>query len=253
MLAPMPAQKNTRQKTSQTTEKTIPITPTFEGFTAAGFDFLSALENNNQREWFQENKKTYHQSVRDPFVAFIEALSYRLEGSDLELRGSKQSVFRIHRDTRFSKDKTPYKTHAGGVLSYSGTKKDQRGILYVQFASNGGFMAAGFYQPESKLLGAIREAIAQNPKQALSITQSLTTQNLPLRATASLKRMPRGFEAHKDAEVANLLKMKGHTMRQDISPEQWKHPAIVETVAQFAHDTHPWIAFGRDAIAQMDA
>ncbi|MEM9090361.1 MAG: TIGR02453 family protein [Cyanobacteria bacterium P01_F01_bin.53] len=248
----MSAKKNTRQKTSQTKAKTIPINPTFEGFTAAGFDFLSALENNNQREWFQENKKRYHQSVRDPFVDFIEALSYRLEGSDLDLQGSKQSVFRIHRDTRFSKDKTPYKAHAGGVLSYSGTKKDQRGILYIQFASDGGFMTAGFYQPESKVLGAIREAIAQNQKQSLSITQALSAKKLPLQATASLKRMPRGFEAHQDAEVANLLKMKGHIMRQDISPEQWKRPDIVETVAQFAHDTHPWIAFGRDAIAQMN-
>ena len=162
-------------------------------------------------------------------------------------------MFRIHRDTRFAKDKTPYKTHAGGVLSYSGTKKDQRGILYVQFASDGGFMAAGCYQPESNVLAAIREAIAQNPKQALSITQALNAKNLPLQATASLKRMPRGFEAYKASEVVDLLKMKGHIMRQDISPKQWKRPDIIETVAQFAHDTHPWIAFGRDAIAQMDA
>ncbi|MEL6815403.1 MAG: DUF2461 domain-containing protein [Cyanobacteria bacterium J06598_3] len=232
--------------------KTIPASPAFEGFTTAGLDFLMALTQNNEREWFQENKKTYHQTVRDPFIAFMEALSYRLDGSGLNLRGGKQSVFRIHRDTRFSKDKTPYKDHAGGVLSYSGTKKDERGILYVQFASDGGFMAAGFYQPESKVLTAIREAIAQNPAEALAITETLAKKNLPLQATSSLKRMPRGFESYADSEAVTLLKMKGHIMRKNLTAKQWQSPKIIETVAQFAHDSYPWIAFGREAIAQLD-
>jgi len=237
---------------AKSNRKTIPALPTFEGFTTAGLDFLAALEKNNEREWFQEHKKTYHQTVRDPFIAFMEALSYRLEGSGLNLRGGKQSVFRIHRDTRFSKDKTPYKTHAGGVLSYSGTKKDERGILYVQLASDGGFMAAGFYQPDSKVLTAIREAIAQHPAEALAITQALGEKKLPLQATSSLKRMPRGFEAYADSNVVTLLKMKGHIMRKDIRPKQWQSPKIIETVAQFAQDSYPWIAFGREAIAQLD-
>lgn len=236
---------------AKSTRTMIPASPTFEGFTPAGLDFLTVLAQNNERDWFQANKKTYHQTVRDPFIAFIEALSYRLDGSGLNLRGGKHSVFRIHRDTRFSKDKTPYKTHAGGVLSYSGTKKDERGIVYVQFASDGGFVAAGFYQPESKVLRAIREAIAQNPEAALSITQALAEKRLPLQATSSLKRMPRGFEDYADSDVVDLLKMKGHIMRKSLSPKQWQSPKIIETVAQFAQDSYPWLDFGREAIAHL--
>ncbi|MEO1391929.1 MAG: TIGR02453 family protein [Cyanobacteria bacterium J06634_5] len=229
----------------------MPVSPAFEGFSPAGFEFLEALAQNNQRDWYQAHKAGYYQHVRDPFVAFIEGLSFRLEGSGLNLRGGKQSVFRLHRDTRFAKDKTPYKTHAGGVLSYSGTKKDSRGIVYVQFASDGGFMAAGFYQPESKVLRAIREAIAQDPKAVLAITHSLAAKKLPVQATESLKRMPRGFEAFKDSEAVELLKMKGYIVRQALAPDMWKSSDIIESVAQFAYDVYPWIAFGREAIAQL--
>lgn len=235
-------------------KRTAPLhkPPGFAGFTAAAFDYLAALSQNNEREWFQDHKKTYHKAVRDPFIAFMEALSFRLEGSGLDLRGGKQTVFRIHRDVRFSKDKTPYKTHTGGVLSYGGNKKDQRGIVYIQFGVDGGFMAAGFYQPESDVLTAIREAIAQNPEDALKLCQSLEKIGLPVQATATLKRMPRGFEAYKEHEISELLRMKGYIMRRDLSPELWQSPEIVEAVAQFAHDAYPWLAFGREAIATLD-
>ena len=226
--------------------------PAFSGFTPAAFEFLRDLADNNDREWFQSQKQTYHQDVRDPFIAFVEAASYRLDGSGLNLRGGKQSVFRIHRDIRFSKDKTPYKTHLGGVLSYSGTKKDTRGVVYIQFGVDGGFVAAGFYQPGSQQLGAIRTGISESPEAALDIVQTLSEQNIPLRATDTLKRMPRGFESFADSEVADLLKMKGYIIKQDLTPELWRSPAVVEAVAQFAHKAYPWLAFGREALATLD-
>lgn len=224
----------------------------FEGLSDPAVEWLKELTNHNERTWFQDNKKRYHQTLRDPFVAFIEALSYRLEGSGLDLCGSKQSVFRINRDIRFSKDKTPYKTHMGGVLSYGGTKKDQRGILYFQFSVDGGFMAAGFYQPERHILSAIRDAIAEHPKQALSILTELDERQIPLQGTESLKRMPKGFESLNDEKIAPLLKMKGYIMKRPLSLAQWTSPDIVEVVAQFAQDSHPWIAFAREAIARQD-
>ncbi|MEL6157913.1 MAG: TIGR02453 family protein [Cyanobacteria bacterium J06627_32] len=223
--------------------------PTFPGFKPAAFEFLQAIEANNNREWFQAQKQTYHQDVRNPFIAFMEAASNRLDGSGLNLRGGKQSVFRIYRDVRFSKDKTPYKTHLGGVLSYSGTKKDTRGVIYIQFGIDGGFVAAGFYQPGSQQLGAIRTAIAESPEEVLNLAKALSDRGLPLQATESLKRMPRGFESFANSEVANLLKMKGYIIRQGLTPALWRSHAVVETVAQFAHSAYPWLAFGREALA----
>jgi uncharacterized protein (TIGR02453 family) len=251
----MPAKRKTTASEASTAEVlsqfksgTFSSPPAFEGVTAAGFEFLAQLAANNDREWFQAHKQTYQQALQAPFVSFIEAMSARLEGSGMHLQGSKASVFRLHRDTRFSRDKTPYKTHLGGVLSYSGSKQDRRGILYIQFGVDGGFVASGFYQPDSEVLGAIRDAIAQSPETALSITNSLAAQQLPLQATESLKRLPRGFEAQSDPSVAELLKMKDYIMRKALSPELWQGAQVIEVVAQFAQDTYPWVAFGREAI-----
>ncbi len=98
-------------------------------------------------------------------VALIDDLTAAFAARRIPLRGDgKRSIFRLNRDVRFSKDKSPYKTHAGAVMTRSGSKKDN-GLLYIHIDPTGCFAAAGFYQPEARGLAALRKAMLAQPKQ----------------------------------------------------------------------------------------
>ena len=111
--------------------------------------FFHELAKNNDREWFEQHKAVYENEVKQPMAALITALAEELARRGLPLTGDpKRSMFRIHRDVRFSNDKSPYKTQAGAVLSRDGTK-DFQGLLYIHISPEGSFTASGFYHPDA--------------------------------------------------------------------------------------------------------
>ena len=137
--------------------------PGFTGFGAGLIPFFAELAENQSRDWFLANRPRYDRDVHVPLESLVTSLSLALAARDIPLHGSpKASIFRINRDVRFSRDKTPYKTHASAVLTRTGDKHSQ-GLLYVHAGLGRSFMAAGFHALEPDQLAAMRDAMRARP------------------------------------------------------------------------------------------
>ncbi len=108
------------------------VEPGFSGFPQEGFEFLRALRDNNSKDWFDEHRSTYKNSLRQPPCRLVEDLVIIFDSKQLQLTGDvKRSLFRINRDVRFSKNKLPYNCHVSAALSRSGSRKDSSGKFYI--------------------------------------------------------------------------------------------------------------------------
>ena len=140
----------------------------FKGFRPEANAFLTELAANNNREWFLAHKAVYEEAVVAPFRLLLADVISALAARDLPITGDPQkAIFRVHRDVRFSKDKTPYKTHAGAALSRPGGGV-HGGVIYIHVEPTGSFLAAGFWNPEREALGALREAIYTSTSQGFA-------------------------------------------------------------------------------------
>jgi uncharacterized protein (TIGR02453 family) len=132
-------------------------------FTADAVEFLSELEQNNDREWFDKNRKRYEASVKKPMVAFAAEMIGRMQVLDPQITTlPNKAVFRIHRDTRFSKDKTPYKTNAGMVISRGEKGDHMTPGLYFHFDARSVGVASGVYMLEPAQVQSMRSHLAAN-------------------------------------------------------------------------------------------
>lgn len=184
--------------------------------TKESLQFLDDLKKNNNRDWFQNNKKRYeifkkdyHQLVSD-FLDVMKPLD-----PSLELLEVKNCTFRINRDIRFSKDKSPYKAHLGVWMS-TGAKGANRAGYYVHIEKGASFIAGGFYSPEAEDLKKVRKEIAffHEDLEAILTDKNLKKEfgSLDINETNSLKSMPRGYE--KDHPAIDFLKLKSFTATQ---------------------------------------
>ena len=162
-------------------------------FTAETFAFLRQLRDNNNRDWFLANKELYERVVRDPALRFISDFGPRLAKIAPRLvadaRPSGGSLFRIYRDTRFSHDKSPYKTQIGIHFFHQSAKKAPSvpGV-YLHISPEECFTAAGIWHPDPRALARVRHAIAGRSDEWKKIRRS----TLPIEG-GSLKRAPKGF------------------------------------------------------------
>ena len=221
----------------------------FAGFGPKATEFFRELANNNERAWFLEHKAVYEREVVSPLQLLLAALISAFAERGLPLTGDpKKSIFRIHRDVRFSNDKLPYKTHAGAALTRSGLK-GSLGVLYLHVAAAECFVAAGFWNPEREALDALREAIFAQPARFLAVQAGLVDAGLPLDMSDSLTRMPRGFEDAADQPVAPALKLKSFVVRRTI---EIGSPGLVGEIVKFAEDARPLLDFGHAALTVLD-
>src|SRR3984885_13775645 len=124
----------------------------FAGFGPKALPFFKALKFHQSRELFEANRETYESAVKGPMGDLVEDVAERLRQAKIPIKGDrKSSMFRIHRDVRFSANKDPYKTHAGAVLTRSGNKNEP-GLIYFPLSPDECFLAAGFHLPESDRL-----------------------------------------------------------------------------------------------------
>ncbi|HRD83213.1 MAG TPA: DUF2461 domain-containing protein [Saprospiraceae bacterium] len=134
--------------------------------------FLSDLSLNNDRDWFHANKARYEKDVKKPFEAFVAALIERAQALDPAiLITPRQAIFRIHRDTRFSANKEPYKTHVSAIISPFGTRHKEYPGFYVQVSADKLWLGGGAYFLEKESLLKIRETIAENGEELTDIVQ----------------------------------------------------------------------------------
>ena len=133
-------------------------------FTKASFAFLNELKANNDRAWFADNKPRYEALIKDPALRLIADFAPHLKKISPHFMATPRSLFRIYRDTRFSKDKTPYKTHTGIHFRHDRAKDAYAPGFYFHVAPGDVFVGCGIWHPESKPLRAIREHMVEDPK-----------------------------------------------------------------------------------------
>jgi uncharacterized protein (TIGR02453 family) len=183
--------------------------PPFRGWPKEAFDFFAGLEANNSREWFHANRRTYDEAVRQP----LESLLAEVEGEFGEGK-----AFRPNRDTRFSKDKTPYKTNVAATV----------GGHYVSLSKDGLFVGGGAYHPERERLARIRAAIDddRSGSELAAIVDGLRGQGFDLLTEGALKTAPKGYAA--DHPRIELLRQVNLAAARQFAPARWLHTAAAK-------------------------
>ena len=166
-------------------------------FTSRTFSFLTELAANNNREWFGANKPRYEADVRDPALRFINDFAPHLHDISSRFRADPRanggSLFRIYRDTRFSKDKTPYKTHTGIHFRHEASKDAHAPGFYLHIAPEGCFMGCGVWRPAGAALRKIRESIDEDPDAWIRASTDPRFERSFELSGDSLVRAPKGY------------------------------------------------------------
>ena len=177
-------------------------------FSPEALAFLRALKRNNDREWFRARKDRYEALVRAPMIALVErlAIDFQEFAPDL-VANPKASLYRIYRDTRFSDDKSPLKTHVAAIFPCRGLPKHQGAGLYLEVAPGWVWVGGGMYAPETSQLHAVREHIAADFRRFRAIVEAPAfRRTVGALDGEQLKRAPRGFPPDHDA--ARYLKFR---------------------------------------------
>lgn len=220
----------------------------FKGFGPQTLPFFRALGFHQTKAWFDENRATYEAQIKAPFGDLIEDLAAAFAEAGIPLTGDrKSSLFRLNRDIRFSKDKSPYKTHAGAVLTRGGAK-DDKGHFYCHIAPEGCFVAAGFYYPEPTDLARLRRAIVRAPAAYENVVAGLKKAKITFADDDSLKRLPRGFEAITDPVIAAAVMKKSFIASKPIAEAAIAAPALIDELVSFGKRALPLLRWGWDAI-----
>ena len=166
-------------------------------FSDKSFTFLRGLARNNKREWFQAHKADYETHVRAPFQRLLQDLQPDLAAISTQFRADPRpvggSLFRIHRDTRFANDKTPYKTHAGARLYHQRYRETDSPSFYIHVQPGHCFVGAGIWHPEPATRTRIRHFIADNPESWRKAVHTPAFRRRFDLGGESLQRAPRGF------------------------------------------------------------
>ena len=206
---------------------------TFAAFPKKGLQFLRSLKRNNNREWFRSHQTIYETHVKKPMTELIEAMALEFDRFAPEMIASpKVSAYRIYRDTRFSKNKSPYKTHVAAVFPRADLGKHQGAAFYVHIDPTELLIGGGLYMVMPEDLQAIRNHIAENPKAFIRIVNSPQFRKLfGAISGEQLIRVPRGFPTgHPAAEYLRYKQfLASRTFEAKTAASPRFHKLIVET------------------------
>ena len=215
----------------------------FRGFGSQALPFLAALKENNDREWFAANKGIFLEELDGPFRELIGEVGGLLAASGSILAPvARNPIYRIYRDVRFSKDKSPYKTNLGAGL-HRGGEKSSPGLVYVHVEPGGSFLAAGFYQPEAPRLKLLRDAIAGGAGPFAKLIEALAAKGLALHRGDPIGRMPKGYEALADSPVAASIRMRSFLVSRPLADDDLERRDLPSVIAGFAEDASPFLRF----------
>ena len=203
----------------------------FPGFPAEGLEFLRKLKRNNRREWFQPRKEIFEATVKAPMIELVEAVNAELlKFAPDHINDPKKAIYRIYRDTRFSADKTPYKTHIAAVFPPRGMHREASAGFYFHISESQVGVAAGSYMPGPEQLLAIRNWLATN--HATFRKAVAAAKGMGKLQGSTLTRPPKGFDAAHPA--IDLLKMKQWVFWEQIDLKIAASPKVVgELVKRF--------------------
>jgi uncharacterized protein (TIGR02453 family) len=227
------------------------MSTTFAGFPKEMFGFLSDLGANNNREWFSDNKDRYERFVVAPVNGFIQAVGEFLPAiSDAYIADTRRnggSMFRIYRDTRFSRDKRPYKENVGCQFRHTAGKNAHAPGFYVHLAPGEVFIGGGIWKPDNNSLEKIRNRIAGNPEQwSDAIKDAAFSTYFGELQGESLRRPPRGF----DPGNPNIedLKRKSYIAFRHVKPQSALKPAFINEVVKAFTTAMPLMRFITSAL-----
>jgi uncharacterized protein (TIGR02453 family) len=228
----------------------IALYPPFEGFPKEGITFLKKLKKNNTREWFTAHKTEYEENVKQPMLSLIVAMKAELQQFAPDIDADpKRSMFRIYRDTRFSKDKTPYKTHAAAIFHPRGHWQNSAGF-YLHIEPGKIYLGGGMYMPDGAQLKLIRAAIAQNADEFIALVQRKQFQKRfgGKIEGEKLQRIPMGYAV--EHPMAEWLKLKQfYTMVTLEEKECYTKKFITNVVAVYS-DGLPLVRFLNNALGK---
>jgi len=233
----------------------------FRGFDRGALAFLRALKRNNRREWFQANRETYDHEILAPLRLLVEEMDVRFGRFAPEMAGDpKRSVFRIHRDVRFSKDKSPYKTHAACWFSHRnaghgvGSETHGGGAgFYFHLEPKGSLVAGGIWMPPRPSLNRLRESIAAKPagfEKAMS-APVFKRRFGQLSEEAMLTRLPRGFAPGHPAE--RWLRYQSFTIHAMLSDTEVLDRRLADRVERDFKTMLPFVRWLNHALGYREA
>jgi len=209
--------------------------------------FLQELSDNNNREWFNENRKRYEESrEKILFLTDIFINEIRKFDPEIPLMSPKDCIFRIFRDVRFSKDKRPYKTNFGSFIAKGGRKSEYAGY-YFHIEPGGSFIGGGIYMPQAGPLKAIRNHIEEHPDEFLAIINDPNFKAFfPEMMDHKLKTAPRGVD--KNHPYIDLLRYKSFAFSSPVKKEILLSGNYVETCVNAYRELHKVNAFLNEAL-----
>ncbi len=212
------------------------------------FAFLKSLKKNNNRDWFNDHKSEY-ENAKDNVLGFIQELVVAFSTFDSSLRGleAKDCLFRIYRDTRFSKDKTPYKTNLGASIN-AGGKKSMGPGYYVHLEPGGSFIAGGIWMPPADEVKKIRQEIDYNGKDLKKILTKPSFKKAfgGLSREHALKTAPKGYP--KDHPDIELLKLNSFIVWKNVSDKDILGPKSIKTLTTLGKEMKPLMDFLKTAL-----
>ena len=214
------------------------------------FRFLRDLKKNNTREWFEENKSRYEDDLRGPLLDFIEDFSERLNKISRHFEADNRkvggSLFRIYRDVRFSKDKSPYKTHAGIHFRHESARDVHAPGFYLHLEPGESFIGVGIWHPDRETLTKIRDTIVEHPdrwKKAIGDARFKRQFKLDGK---SLKRAPAGIDP--GHPLIEDLKRKDFVAVCGTSEKATCAPGFMKSFAGICGKARPFMAFLTEAV-----
>jgi uncharacterized protein (TIGR02453 family) len=208
-------------------------------FTQRALGFLRGLARRNEKPWFEAHRDEYEAEIRQPMRELIAELDTRLAGFAPEIGGDpKRSMFRINRDIRFSKDKSPYKTHAAcwfhhlNAARTVGSEADAGSAGYYFHLEPGGrsMIGAGIWMPPRPQLNKLRSAISKDHKGFDQMARSIPKRFGGLDDEGMLKRMPRGYA--EDHPAAKWLRFQSFTSGRTLTDAQVINPSLASFLAR---------------------
>jgi len=217
-------------------------------FTSAALRFFRGLAAHNEKQWFEAHRAEYETEVREPMRALIDDMDVEFARFAPEIGADpKRSMFRIHRDIRFSKDKSPYKTHAACCFHHRGASRrvgaeaneGSAGFYFHLQPGGKSMLGAGVWMPPRPQLNRLRNAIAEKPAVFESMTRALPKRFGGLDTYAVLKRMPRGYTD--DHPAAKWLRYESFTSGRSLTDAQVTSAKLAPLLARQFEDLLPLV------------
>ena len=214
-------------------------------FTPALYAFLDDLSANNDRDWFKANKARYEEHLKAPALRFIEDFGPHLADVSPHFRAIPKatggSLFRIYRDTRFSKDKTPYKTHLAMHFRHEAGKDAHAPGFYLHIEPGNVGCGFGLWTPPNPVLNQIRDRIVAEPEAWVAAKQAATGGTGALHAGGALKRVPRGYD--KEHPLADDLKHKSFAAFRELPDDAIFEDDFIARYAALCAEADPMMRF----------